>query len=605
MKNSLLNTLKLYGRTLHLVYQADALLSMWVIALTLLRALAPAATLYVGKLLIDAVALSLSGVQHFDLWHGFMPLVALQAGVLACSAVATHVAQACTEVLAEALNRHCTALILHKTTRLEIPRFEDPEVHNAIRLAMQEVNMRPLSALIQALTFLQTLLTLASLAALLMVLGGMVLLLMVAAAIPLGWVSFKFNKASLDVDVAFTESARTQSYLASTMVSDQSAKELRVFPITQHLMDQWQIHHHLYRQAFVKLVRNRTFAHSITSLLSTLFSAGGTLLILQRVMERAITVGDFTFLTGGLIQVQGQFTALAGFFAKSHENMLYMKHFFDFLDLQNQDPDQGNIWNEPIEDIEFDEVCFAYPMTHRTVLHKVSFRIKRGDLLAIVGENGAGKSTLIKLLTCLYKPTSGTIRFNGKDIRPFSTQTLQHHISVLFQDFGQYHISAAENIQAGSNGNLQNVQKAAERSGAYGFLKTLPRGLENTLGRTFKGGVQLSGGQWQRIALARLYHKPASLWILDEPTSALDVHAESEILHGLQTEKNQRITVLITHRMNTARHANHILVLEQGQIVESGNHSELMGTEGRYAAMYNTQAASFHDSMTILETKCG
>ncbi|SMB81835.1 ABC transporter ATP-binding protein [Deinococcus hopiensis] len=594
-------SLILYSRTLGLVWRADRAMSVAVILLTLLRALSPVATLYVSKLLLDAVAGVLTGSLSQHVWPTFLVLVGLQTVVFAASAVASHASQACTEVLAEALKRHCTAMILEKTTALEIPKFENPAVHNAIRVAMNDVGLRPLSALVQALTLLQTVLTLTTLTAMLMSLGGTVVLLLVAAAIPLGWVSFHFNRASLEVDLAFTESARAQNYLAAVMTSDQAAKELRVFPLASHLMGRWQEHYHLYRAAFVKLVRGRSVAHSITAVLSTLFTSAAALLILRRVLDHSITVGDFAFLTGGVAQIQAQFSALANFFAKSHENLLYMHHFFDFLDLQNRDPQAGDEWTEPLRDIEFDSVTFTYPLTDQPVLHDVSFRAQVGQVLAIVGENGAGKSTLIKLLTRLYEPTGGTIRFNGRDIHAYSTASLQRQISAIFQDFGQYHISAAENIGAGLPTTPEGLKQAAALSGALEFVERLPEGYDNTLGRTFSGGVQLSGGQWQRIALARLYHKPARLWVLDEPTSALDAHAEPVILHSLEQGRHDRLALVITHRMNTARHADQILVLDQGRVTEMGDHEDLMALGGQYAQMYTTQATSFLPPLAAAE----
>ncbi|GHG05241.1 HlyB/MsbA family ABC transporter [Deinococcus piscis] len=568
-------------------------MSFWVILLTLLRALAPVVNLYVAKMLLDTVAAVLQGTAAGDPWTMLVSALGLQVVALGGFALVSHISQAATELLAEDLKQHCTRLILHKATRLEVPQFEDADVHNSIKRALSDVGMRPLSAMVQAITLIQTLITLLTLTAILLKLGGTIALLLLAAAVPLAWVSFYYNKSSLDVDVAFTESARMQGYLAAVMTSDQAVKELRIFPMANHLMQRWQEHYGRYRQALTALIRNRTAAHSITATLSTLFTGGATLLILKRVVEQSITVGDFMFLTGGITQLQAQFTALANFFAKSHENLLYMEQFFAFTDLEYRDPDQGELWQGEIHDIEFDRVSFTYPLTDRRVLSDISFRATRGEVVAIVGENGAGKSTLIKLLTCLYSPTSGTIRFNGKDISRYSRSSLQHHISAIFQDFGQYHLAASENITAGSPVNAANLELSSRISGANLFLEKLPKQFSNMLGRTFTDGVQLSGGQWQRIALARMYYKKASLYILDEPTSALDSHAEENIITGMEQHKSGKISILITHRMNTASRADQIIVLEQGHIIERGQHAELMRSGATYAEMYNIQAMSF------------
>jgi ATP-binding cassette subfamily B protein len=264
--------------------------------------------------------------------------------------------------------------------------------------------------------------------------------------------------------------------------------------------------------------------------------------------------------------------------------------------MSTHDPPVGKQWQEPIEEIEFHDVSFAYPGTNRTVLNNISFKVRQGQSLALVGKNGSGKTTLVKLLCCLYTPSSGKILLNGKNINDYSPQSIQKHISVLFQDFGSYYLTAGENIWVGRVKNLTDyasIQAAAKRSGADTPINSLPNKYETMLGRSFEDGAELSGGEWQRVALARAFFREGSLLILDEPTAALDAEAEFEVFQELAKNSGRSISLLISHRFSTVRTADHILVLDEGKCAESGSQEQLLVVNGEYARLFRLQAHGY------------
>lgn len=581
--------------TLRLVWRAEPVTGTLLVLLTLLQGLAPVATLYVGKLLLDTVAATLNGaypttavaLAEMSRW------VLVQAVITIIFSVIIVIISALGEYLNTSLQRVIQESILDKAGRLELAQFENPETHDALKNALREAGSRPLSVLNQGLTFIQSMVTVVSIGAVLASLGGTIMALLVAAALPFAVVSYYFNRIGLGLTLRFTQSFRLQNYLASVLASDRLVKEIRLFQFTRHLIERWQEQYRRYQRELVHTIRKRTVANVATSVVSAVFVAAAALVIVRRVTDGTITVGDFAFLVGSVTQAQTQFTSLFTVCTKLHENLLYVRNLFRFLELESREPDSGELWSGPIDTIEFERVSFTYPLTNRRVLEEVSFRLRRDEVLALVGENGAGKSTLIKLLVGLYTPTSGRILINGQDASRFSSRSLQHEIAGIFQDFGQYHLTAAENIHAGQAYEERCLERAVDKAGVLGFIENLPQGLHNQLGRVFTGGVDLSGGQWQRLALARLYYKSASLWILDEPTAALDAVAEQEVLREVERGRSARITVFVSHRMSMARRADTILVLENGRIIELGNHEALMQLQGRYATLYTLQARNY------------
>jgi ATP-binding cassette subfamily B protein len=362
------------------------------------------------------------------------------------------------------------------------------------------------------------------------------------------------------------------------------------------LLDGWQDYYKKFRAQFVHLLGRRSAWGLAATLGSSLLIALATLSVLRRAANGTITVGDFSLFVGGIVQIQSQFTGLLNSVTGIYESLLYMRNLFEFLELPSRNLDEGEAWRGPIESIEFEHVSFRYPLTDRDVLSDVSFTIRKGQALALVGENGAGKTTVVKLVTRLFEPTAGRILLNGLDARRFSPRSVQCEMSIIFQDYGQYQMTARENIGLSRTDKLTedaSIERASEKSGAVEVVNDLPDRYDTMLGRLFPGGRQLSGGQWQRLALGRLYFRPASVQIFDEPTAALDAIAEAAMIDRLRDHGQDRITLLISHRFSTVRMAEKIVVLHAGAVVEAGTHSALLARGGVYATLFNLQARGY------------
>jgi ATP-binding cassette subfamily B protein len=414
--------------------------------------------------------------------------------------------------------------------------------------------------------------------------------------IPGVWVSSKFGTEGYRMLRRQAEDARVQNYLGRLLTDDTAVKEIRLFDFGDYLLERWNMYYERFRSQLVTLIRKRSGWGLAASLFQTGAVGGATVFVLRRAAAGGLSVGDFGLFIQGIGQLQGQFANLLSGFTGIYQNLLYMRNLYEFLELPVQDQLEGEEWHGPIDSIEFRNVSFRYPLMDTDVLKGVSFTISKGHALALVGANGAGKTTIVKLLTRLYEPTDGVILVNGQDVRRFSPASVRREMSIIFQDFGQYQMSVKENVALGlvtELTDLEPVRSAAARGGAAEFIEELPEQYENMLGRWFAGGQSLSGGQWQRLALARLYYRDGSVLIFDEPTAALDANAEFEVVESLRAQSQDRITVIISHRFSTVRLADHIVVLEGGVIPESGDHAQLLAAGGTYAQMFNLQARGY------------
>ena len=582
--------------TLKLVWASSPGHTTALLLLSLLSAFLPAATLYATKLLIDAVGQATTG--KLDAVGGYphlVQLLALQVGVGALGSVLGSFQNTSRELLGDLLQNGITLRILNKAVGLEVERFEDSETYDALQNAYREVGVRPLGVLTQLIALLQAVITLVSIGALMARLGPLVLPLVLIASIPGVIIQNKFGTEGYRMLRRRTQDARVQNYLGSVLTSDALVKEVRLFHFEPYLISRWQEYYLKFRAQLVPLVQRRNGWTLGASLLSAVLVGFATLGVLSRAARGEITVGDFSLFALGISQVQGQFSSLLTGVSGIYQNLLYIRNLFEFLELPARDLDAGEEWTGPIESVEFQDVSFRYPLTDRDVLKGMSFRVQKGQAIALVGENGAGKTTAIKLLTRLFQPSGGRILLNGLDASRFSARSVQAEMSIIFQDFGQYQMTARENVVLSGEGEGPQVQQAAERSGADEFLGDLPGGYDTMLGRMFSGGRQLSGGQWQKVALARLYYRPASLLVFDEPTAALDAASEFETVSRLREQAGERITVIISHRFSTVRLADQIVVLDGGRVTESGSHAELLALDGRYAALYRLQASGYSD----------
>jgi len=585
--------------TLALVWATDPRQTALIGALSLAQAFVPAASLWVAKLLLDAVAQAVTGgfAGEAEAFARLAGLLAIQVGIGMLGSLLTTLQTATQDLLGDALQHAISRRILDKAAGLELERFEDADTYDRLQNAYREVGSRPLGVFTQVVGLGQAVITLGSVSALMAQLGWAVVPLVLLASVPGVWVSSRFGTLDYRRLRRQAADARVQNYLGRLLTSDEAVKEVRLFGFEGYLLERWRAYYLKFRAEFVALIRRRSGWGLAASLASTGLIAVATLAVLRRAAQGALTVGDFGLFVQGIGALQRQFSTLLQGVTGVQQNLLYMRNLFDFLELPARDLDAGEPWSGPIERIDFEDVSFRYPLTDRDVLRGVSFSVTRGESLALVGENGAGKTTLVKLLTRLYEPTSGRILLNGQDARRFSPRSVQREISGIFQDFGQYQMTVRENVAVGRGGGGEGdaaaLRDAADRAGASAVVDALPGGFEQMLGRAFAGGQQLSGGQWQRLALARLYYRGGSVLVFDEPTAALDAHAEFEVIERLRAQAQGRITVIISHRFSTVRLADRIVVLDGGMITEAGDHDALMALGGTYAAMFSLQARGY------------
>ncbi len=598
---------RIYGRdllaTLQLVWSTSPLQTLVAAGLSLIQAFIPAVTIWISKLLLDAVAGAIEGRLGTPeaAFSQLLGLLSLQVGVGVASSILTAAQGTNRELLGDALQNRISLRILRKAANLELSQFEDADTYDTLQNAYREVGSRPLGVFTQIVSLVQSLITLGTVSALLSQLGIAVVPLVLLATLPGVWVTSRFGTEGYRMLRRQVADARIQNYLGYLLTNDTAVKEVRLFGFEDYLISRWGAYYAKFRTQLVSLVARRSLWGLGASAVSAAFIGAATLLVLRRAARGLVSVGDFGLFIQGIAQLQGQFSTLLSGFTGIYQDLLYMRNLFEFLELPTHDLEAGEVWAGRIQRIELQNVSFRYPLTENDVLKDVSLSVHQGQALALVGENGAGKTTLIKLLTGLYSPTTGRILLNGQDAARFSPRSIQKEMSIIFQDFGQYQLTVRENVALGQTESLADdadVEAASIRAGADAFIGQLPEGYGNMLGRWFAGGRQLSGGQWQRLALARLYFRGGSVLVFDEPTAALDANAEFEVVETLRAQAAGRITVLISHRFSTVRLADEIVVLEYGTASERGSHETLLAQNGSYAQMFRLQARGYQAKPT-------
>lgn len=581
-----------------LVWKAHRGYTILVAVLTIIQGVLPAVQLWITKLLLDMVAAAIQGgasAAEGGLMR-LLTLVGVQAGLLLLTSFLSTGQEAARSLLGELLGNQISSQILRKTNGLEITFFENESFYNKLQNAYQEAGYRPLQIVSQLFFLAQTIITLSSVAFMLLRLHWAVLPLILITLLPILIVEFRYGYQNYWMLRQRTPELRKQQYYGTLLTSDLFAKEIRVFQLENYFLN---LYHSLFGKFFDqnrRLILKRSIANMIASAGSTLgwFLSTGYAVI--RVVERAITVGDFVLYIQAIAATQGSIQSLMSGLSELYSNTLFLRNLFEFLSLPARDLAAGKQWTEAIKEIEFRNVSFCYPGTDRTVLHNINFKIGWGQSLALVGKNGAGKTTLVKLMCRLYEPTSGEILINGQNMADYSPRSVQKQIAVLFQDYGHYYLTARENIGVGQISSLTEesaIRAAAQRSGANALIESLPNKYDTMLGKLFDDGVQMSGGEWQKVALARALLRKGSILILDEPTAALDAEAEYEIFEELTHNGFDQIKLLISHRFSTVRMADQILVLEDGMCIEKGSHAELMETGGQYAHLFKLQARGY------------
>ena len=587
-------------RAVALVWSTHKGLTIALGLLTIGAGLLPAAIAYVGKLIVDAVVAAIAVYQSGAVpdYEGVLAYVVFEGLLVAVLAGAQRGIDFCTSLLRVLLSQRVHLLILDKALTLSLSQFEDSEFYDKLNRARQEASVRPLSLVQRTFALGQNAVALTSYAGLLLQFSPWAVVILVLAGLPVFIGEAKFSGERFRAFQWRSTERRMLAYLEVVLAREDHAKEVKLFDLGPRLMARYrEIFKRLYEDE-KRLTKRRDGWGYALGLLSTLAFYGAYAWIALAAIQGTITLGDMTMYLMLFKQGQSAVSASLSAVGGMYEDNLYLSNLYDYL----EQPSLGVHGTrtegvDPSAGIEFEHVSFTYPGAEKRALDDVSLHVRRGQSVALVGLNGSGKTTLVKLLAGLYVPDEGVIRYQGTDLNEWDPRALRGRIGVIFQDFNRYQLKVGENIGAGDVTAFENRERwtdAATRGRAHEFIETLPQSYETPLGRWFNSGQELSGGQWQRIALARAFMRGgAEILVLDEPTAAMDAETEAEIFEHFRTLTRDKIAVLISHRFSTVRRADLIVVMDQGRIVESGSHEELMRLGGRYARLFELQARAY------------
>jgi ATP-binding cassette subfamily B protein len=598
LKRSLLSLFAYSRRALELVWSTNPALTLALGSLTLIAGLLPAGIAYVGALIVDAVlaAIRLGGTDGARL--RVLELVLMEAVLVALLAGTQRGLSLCQSLLRAQLGQRVNVMILEKALTLELTQFEDSEFYDKMTRARREASQRPLSLVMRSFGLLQNLISLLSYAALLVQFSVWALVILLGAGLPAFFAEAKFSGDAFRLFRWRSPETRMQIYLETVIAREDNAKEVKLFGLGPLLLDRYkQIFHRLYREDRELTIRRDTWGFFL-GLIGTAALYGAYAWIALSTIATRITLGQMTMYLMLFRQGQSAVSASLSAVGGLYEDNLYLSTLYEFLETPVRPATGSYKGTTPNRDgIRFEQVSFTYPGNAQAALVDINLHIRPGESLALVGENGSGKTTLIKLLTRLYTPSSGRILLDGVDLQDWDEAVLRQRIGVIFQDFARYQLLLGENIGAGDVRRFDDEaewRKAAEQGMANTLIESLPAGYQTQLGKWFKDGRELSGGQWQKIALSRAFMRSqADILVLDEPTAAMDASAEAQIFEHFQTLTKQRIAILISHRFSTVRMADQIVVIKNGRMIEHGSHAELMQLDGHYAHLFSLQARGY------------
>ncbi|RSK36002.1 ABC transporter ATP-binding protein [Hymenobacter metallilatus] len=587
---------------LRLIWQTSPALTLGNVALRLLRAALPVAMLYVGQLILDAVVhLSRQPADARQLTPVLM-LVALEFGLAVLSDALGRGVALLDSLLGDLFANQSSIRLMQHAAELDLDQFEDSNFYDKLERARRQTLSRTV-LMAQVLGQAQDVITMGFLAVGLVAFNPWLLLLLLVAVVPAFLGESHFNERSYSLVHGWTPERRELDYLRQTGASDETAKEVKIFGLSGFLIDRFRtLSDEFYRQNKSLVIKRAGWGTFFAAVGAAGYYAAYVYIITQTVYGR-VSIGQLTFLAGSFARMRGLLEGILSRFSSVAEGALYLQDFFDFFALRPRIVRQELTGERPIpfprpikQGFTFENVGFKYRTAEKWALRNLNFQLQAGEKLALVGENGAGKTTLVKLLARLYDPTEGRILLDGYDLREYDPAELRQEIGVIFQDFVRFQLPAGQNLAVGrieEKENQPRIEQAAQQSLADSVIAKLPQGYEQMIGRRFNGGVDLSGGEWQKIALGRAYMRDAQLLILDEPTAALDARAEYEVFQRFKELTQGKTAVLISHRFSTVRMADRILVIENGQFQEIGSHEQLLARGGRYAELFRLQAAGY------------
>ncbi len=590
-----------------MVWRTSPSLTITLLVLRLARALLPVATLYVGKLIIDEVVRlarlpdmppSLGEWWASGLLHTLAGYIVIEFALAVASDVLGRFVSLADSLLSEKFSNTTSIQLMEHAATLDLEDFEDAELQDQLERARRQASGR-IGLLSQVFGQAQDIITIISFAAGLMIFAPWLILLLVIALVPAFLGEAHFNAQGYALAYARTPERRELDYVRQTGASVETAKEVKIFGLNAFLIRRYkELADRLYEQNRDLALRRAGWGSALTMLGTVGYYVAYGYLAWSTLQGR-FTIGDLTFLAGSFRRLRNLLENLLIGFSQMAGQALYLDDLFSFFEVKPEilSPENPRPFPSPIrEGFRFEDVGFRYPGAERWAVRHLTFELHKGEVLALVGENGAGKTTLVKLLARLYDPDEGRILLDGHDLREYDLNGLRANMGVIFQDFVRYHLTAAENIAVGrieARDDRERIKAAAERSLADQAIERLPRQYDQMIGKRFKEGVDLSGGEWQKIAIARAYMRDAQLLILDEPTAALDARSEFEVFQRFKELSEGKTAVLISHRFSSVRMADRILVLNEGQVEAVGTHQELLAQRGRYAELFELQAAGY------------
>ena len=624
LKQSVRGTIAALPQVIRLVWEANRGVTAGLFATTVIAGVIPAISAYTAKLLINSVVqgiavhrFHLADQAQFDFgpWrtpvfttmNAIIFLAVLQLLIFAVTALLGTLRNITQQLLQNSVSMRIQLMVMEKAATLDLAFYEDPASYDLLRRAQSDSINRPVLMISTAFGLVQTTLTFATMIALLVVVSPLLALIALISPIPAFIADTRYGWRGYNIARWGSRLMRRMNYLVTLVTTDSYAKEVKLFGLGRYFIRRYR----LIAEAYYGSQRGQVVRRYLTGFawgnLSTIATSLTYLYVALQAIAGRLTLGDLTLYTTAAQAVQSSIQGILGGFSGMYEHNLYLNNLFELMAVKTGLPVPAHPVPVPQPlrgEIRFDNVTFAYPGATAPALTNLSFTLAPGETVAIVGRNGAGKTTLFKLICRLYDPAAGRILVDSVDIRDYDPSELRGQIGGMFQDYVTYQATAAENIGLGNLAAIADrdaILKASRQAGSDELIGTLPQGYDTALGKWFDAGVNLSGGEWQKVALARAFMRDARILLLDEPTSALDAQAEYELFERLRSLTEGRTAVYISHRFSTVRRADRILFLEHGQLVEEGTHEQLMRLNGRYARLFRLQASAYTGEEVLAE----
>jgi ATP-binding cassette subfamily B protein len=579
-----------------LIWETSKKFTIANILLRLIRSVIPVLMLWVGKLIIDEVV-GLMKIEDPNMTY-IWTLLAIELALAWVSDVINRGITLLDGLLGDLFSNKTSIELIRHSAKLDLYQFEDPNFYDKLERARRQTVGRVV-LMTQVLSQFQDIITVLFLAGALIAFNPWLIVMLLFAVIPSFLGETHFNERTYSLSRSWTPERRELDYLRFIGASDQTAKEVKIFGLSGFLAERFGSLADKYYLANRKLAISRAIWGTGLSSIGVIAYYGAYIFIIIETVAGILTLGDLTFLAGSFKRMRDMMQMIMRRFSSIADSAMYLQDLFDFLELEpniKSLPEAKAIPKVIQKGFTFENVGFKYHGSETWVLRNLSFHLEAGEKLALVGENGAGKTTLVKLLARLYEPAEGRILLDGVDIKSYGLEEYRNAIGVIFQDFVRFQMKVNDNIAVGQIDEIDNeakIEMSAQKSLASQVVDKLPDGFNQVLGKRFNNGVELSGGEWQKVALARAYMRDAQLLILDEPTSALDARAEHEVFLRFSELIEGKSAVLISHRFSTVRMADRILFLENGQLLELGSHEELIAKDGKYAELFHLQAQGY------------